>query len=51
MITTSKGEYEIIRKNTLSGKYCNNVHWLNKVTNILEYFYASLFSIKKLTLL
>ena len=44
---TSKGNREIITPETA----CNNLHQLNKITDVLEYFYSALFSPKKITLL
>lgn len=46
-VLTSEGE----QNSKLSGEHCNNVHRLNKITDILNYIYASLFSPTKSTLL
>ena len=47
-ISTSEGVKENI---ITSDGYCNNLHRLNKVKDVLDYLYAALFSPKKSTLL
>ena len=49
--TRDKYNMESINKRKLSGERCYNIHRLNKITEVLEYIYASLFSPKKSTLL
>ena len=47
-LSTSEGVETQLQR---SDECCNNIHQLNKVTDVLEYLYAALFSPKKSTLL
>ena len=51
--TTSKGKKKSNPKTTANTitEQCNNVHRLNKITDVLQYLHAALFSPKKATLL